>query len=52
MLKKDGTTSSYVNLKLDRATVVYDPDLITLDQIKQTILQIGFQVGDIKKVSQ
>jgi copper chaperone CopZ len=41
---------SYVNLKLDRATVVYDPKMVNLDQIKQAIIDTGYQVGDIKEV--
>jgi copper chaperone CopZ len=39
-----------VNLELDRATVVYDPKTVSLDQIKQSIIDTGYQVTDVKEV--
>jgi copper chaperone CopZ len=46
----EGIAVFYVNLELDRITVVYDPDSVSLDQIKQKILDKGGKIGDVKEI--
>jgi copper chaperone CopZ len=48
--KTDGVKASYVNLALDRATVVYDPTIVSVDQMKQRIIETGYRAGDVKEV--
>src|SRR5699024_3038395 len=43
-----GVKDSFVNLEQDRATVVYQPEVVTIREIKQSIIDVGFQVGDVK----
>jgi copper chaperone CopZ len=40
----------YVNLADDRATVVFNPDEIDIETIKQSIANVGYQVGEVKEV--
>jgi hypothetical protein len=35
---------------MNRAAVIYDPSAVSIDQLKQSILDTGFQVGDVKEV--
>jgi copper chaperone CopZ len=46
----EGVTVFYVNLELDRITVVYDPDTVSLDQIKQKIIDKGGKIGEVKEI--
>lgn len=45
-----GIIAFYVNLSEDRATVVYDPNQVNMDTIKQSIANVGYQVGEVKVV--
>src|SRR5690625_5072306 len=45
-----GVKPSFVNLEQYRATVVYQPEVVTISEIKQSIIDVGFQVGDVKEV--
>jgi hypothetical protein len=36
---------------MDRATIVYDPNVISLEEIKASITGIGFNVGDIEEIN-
>ena len=42
----DGVDSAIVDLKAKTATVVYDPDACTLEDIKEAIEDQGFDVID------
>lgn len=46
----EGIKVFYVNLSDDRATIVYDPNQISIDVIIQSIADVGYQVGEIKEV--
>jgi copper chaperone CopZ len=46
----DGVKNSLVNLEMNRATVIYDPSVVSIDGLKQSVLDTGFQVGDVKEV--
>jgi copper chaperone CopZ len=46
----DGIKASLVNLEQDRATVVYEPEVVSINEIKQRITDVGYQVGDVKEV--
>ncbi|UYG98171.1 heavy-metal-associated domain-containing protein [Cytobacillus firmus] len=48
----DGVKDSFVNLKQNRATVVYDPKTVSLEEIRKRITEIGFRVGNVKEVAQ
>jgi copper chaperone CopZ len=50
MEETNGITAFYVNLDLDRVTLVYDPDVIQIDQIKQRILDTGGKIGVVEEV--
>lgn len=43
-------TSFYVNLADDRATVVFDPDEVNIETIKQSVANVGYQVAEVKEV--
>jgi copper chaperone CopZ len=45
-----GIVDFYVNLPDDRATVIFDPDKVNLETIKQSIANVGYQVGEVKEV--
>jgi copper chaperone CopZ len=47
----DGVKVSFVNLNQNRATVVFDPKIVSTDEIKKRITDIGFRVGNIKEVA-
>lgn len=48
--KTEGIISFDVNLSKDRATVVFDPGLVNVDQIKQAIADVGYEVGEVMEV--
>jgi copper chaperone CopZ len=48
----DGVKASFVNLKQNRATVVFDPNIVSINEIKTRISDIGFRVGNVKEVTQ
>ncbi|UOQ93936.1 heavy-metal-associated domain-containing protein [Halobacillus shinanisalinarum] len=50
MEETDGVQSSHVNLEQDRATVVYQPKVVSTKEIKQCITDLGYQVSDVKEV--
>ena len=45
-----GVIAYDVDLKSDSATVLYDPAKVTVEQIKQTIAEAGFQVRGIEEL--
>ncbi|MDF0727731.1 heavy-metal-associated domain-containing protein [Cytobacillus sp. S13-E01] len=48
--KTKGVIDFEVNLSKDRATVVFDPSQVTIDQIKQAIADVGYEVGEVMEV--
>ena len=50
-LKSEKEISSfYVNLGEDRATVVFNPDQINIESIKQAVADVGYEVSEVKEV--
>jgi copper chaperone CopZ len=47
----DGVIASFVNLNQNRATVVFDPKIVSIDEIKKRITNVGFRVGSVKEVA-
>jgi Cu+-exporting ATPase len=45
-----GIVAFYVNLLEDRATVVFDPNQVNMGAIKQSVADVGYQVGAVKEV--
>jgi copper chaperone CopZ len=45
-----GIVAFYVNLLEDRATVVFDPNQVNMEAIKQSVADVGYQVGEVKEV--
>ncbi len=39
-----------VDLKSDSATIIYDPTKVTIDTLKQAIIQAGFKVGAVEEI--
>ena len=50
LMKTKGITAFEVNLSKDRATMVFDPSQVTIDQIKQAIADVGYEVGEVTEV--
>jgi copper chaperone CopZ len=50
--KTKGVRESIVNLEQNRATVIYAPSETSIQEIKQSVLDVGFQVGEVKEVVQ
>lgn len=48
--KTKGITSFDINLSEDSATVVFDPGQVTIDEIKQAIADVGYEVGKVTEV--
>lgn len=48
----NGTSEVKVSLKNKNATLKYNPNKISLDKIKQSIDEIGYKAGDVKKLPQ
>jgi P-type Cu+ transporter len=48
--KLDGVDAANVNLALEKANVTYDPSKISVDQLEQTIENLGY--GTVKEVAQ
>ncbi len=48
--KTTGVQTSFVNTSSDRATVVFDPQVVTIEQINASIKKSGFKVGDVKEI--
>ncbi len=48
----NGVKASFVNLKLNRATVVIDPTVVSIEEVKKRITDIGFRVEAVKEVAQ
>jgi copper chaperone CopZ len=46
----EGISDFHVNLDADRVVFVYQPDVITLEQIIQHMKDVGSQIGDVKEV--
>jgi|SRR5690625_2277741 len=46
-----GVKNLFVNLQQNRATVVYDPKTVSLEEIRKRITDIGYHVGDVKEVA-
>jgi copper chaperone CopZ len=46
----EGVTAFYVNLEADRVTLVYNPSRVSLDEIKQRIVDKGGKIGDVKEI--
>jgi copper chaperone CopZ len=46
-----GVSTFYVNLEADRVTIVYDINAVSLDQIKQRIVEKGGKIGDVKEIN-
>jgi copper ion binding protein len=47
-----GINEVKVSLENKSATIQYNPDNISLDKIKQSINEIGYKAGAVKKLSQ
>ncbi len=43
----EGVQTAYVNLNEEKVLVKYDYTRITLDDLKQTIVKLGYQAGDV-----
>lgn len=48
----NGIKAYYVNLEKNRATVVYNSTVVSIEEIKKGITDIGFRVGNVKEVAQ
>jgi copper chaperone CopZ len=46
----EGISNFHVNLDADRVVFVYQPDIITLEQIIQRMKDTGSQIGEVKEV--
>lgn len=46
--KLDGVEEANVNLALERTTVVYDPEVTNVEELKETVRDIGYGVGEQK----
>lgn len=47
--KLEGVTKADVNIATEKATIVYDPSLVRLSQIKQAIIKAGYEPLNIEK---
>ena len=45
-----GVVAYDVDLKSDRATVLYDPAQVTIERLKKAIAEAGFQVRGIEEL--
>jgi copper chaperone CopZ len=43
----EGVQTAYVNLNEEKVLVKYDKTRITLDDLKQAIVKLGYQAGDV-----
>ena len=48
--KVNGIIGFHVNLSEDRATIVFEPSQVTIEQIKQAIADVGYEVGQVLEV--
>ncbi len=48
----DGVQEVKVSLQDKNATVKYDPEKVTQEQLKNTINKIGYKAGDIKELKE
>ncbi|MFZ3579078.1 heavy-metal-associated domain-containing protein [Virgibacillus sp. DJP39] len=48
--KVNGIIGFNVNLSEDRATIVFEPSQVTIEQIKQAISDVGYEVGEVMGV--
>jgi copper chaperone CopZ len=48
--KVTGVIAHEVDLKSDSATVLYDPAKATVEQIKQAVVEAGFQVRGMEEI--
>lgn len=49
--KLTGVIVHDVDLKSDSATVLYDPAKLTIEGLKQAILEAGFQVRGVEEIA-
>lgn len=48
LLEINGVSSAKLDMKTKKVTVVYNPDKVTLDQIKSAISKTGYDADDVK----
>jgi copper chaperone CopZ len=48
--KTKGVRDAIINLEQNRATVIFTPSETSIKEIKQSIIDVGFQVGSVKEV--
>jgi copper chaperone CopZ len=46
----EGISDFHVNLDADRVVFIYQPDVITLEQIIQRMKDVGSEIGEVKEV--
>jgi copper chaperone CopZ len=47
----EGVKASFVNLNENRATIAFDPKIVSTDEIEKRITDVGFRVGSVKEVA-
>ena len=50
--KLTGVIAHDVDLKSDSATVLYDPAKVTIEALKQAVVEAGFQVRGLEEIAQ
>jgi P-type Cu+ transporter len=45
-----GVIAYHVDLKSDSASVLYDPEQVTVEKLKQAVTEAGFQVRAVEEV--
>ena len=46
-----GVIAYDIDLKTDSATILYDPTKVTIDMLKNTITQAGFQAKEVEELA-